>query len=581
MKNRIFFTSDIETKGGLSGSWLLGSIYDGRNYFEFTKESEYMNFLLGLKGTVFFHYGGEFDFRFILNWMSKKNLKLSTPILKDKKLIELRIKGKEVVFRDSFALLDSSLENLIKQFKTKTNKTKIRNYDFQKITPIVRKHLKADTIALYEVLKVFYDFIGWKFFTKKTISSIALAKFKEISPDKYKKIIENPLYFNAYDFVKKAYFSSYYHIFQDEIKYRKKTIKLDINSFFPAIMKSNEFPVGRHFTIQKENDIIKYIQKGYLGIVEVEGKIPLLKFGFLPKKTKDEVEYPVKGKIKGLYTTPEIIFAQNLGYQFQFKKAIFWMENDYLFKDFIENLYQLRRKNKGIKEQIIKRAMVSFYGKFAQKRDLEIVKSYEFPQAHKVCLNREFNLYPVEQYRYMDFSHPELSIFTTSYSRIFLYQRMEEIKFENIISVMIDSLIINVSGLDKDFRKKWIDKKELGKFKIVIESDKYKPIIFGRGIYSLKNNKGQEIVRNQGGDRRFNKTLKYKDFEMVLKNRTKSWTQYTEKDNLKRLVSVSSFLKGKTKGLREMKKLKRTVKINKGNLKKRKSEKRIVKIKDI
>ena len=556
-QNIKFHTADIETKGGIGGSFLIGGIYDGKRYQEFHDEDMFMEHLISIKGIVFFHYG-EFDFNFIIEWASKRNIKLrGTPIIANENMIILRLEGIKTTFKDSFFLLGDSLERLSQGFNTKIKTTKLKDYNLKKITPIVRKHLREDTISLHQVLTKFYDFIGWEFFNKRSIAAIGLEMFKRMYPYKYRKIVENPLYSNAYEFIKKGYFSSYSHIFKYKINNKNgEILKIDANSFFASMMRDNQYPYGSFFIIKSNDNIREFLEKGNLGVIRCVAKAPEgLQFGFLPMKVGKGVEYPIKGDIEGIYTTSEINYAEKMGYKFKFIKGIFWTEKDYLFKDFINHLYKVKKENKGTKQEIIKRLLVSFYGKFAQNRRISTLKNYKTPQAFKICINREFNLYEEDSYRFFDYSHPELSIFTTAYARIFLYKRMKEIGFGNIFSIMSDALI--VKNLKNSFKDKWLSEVELGKFKVVF--DIKDGVVLQKGVYALQDRNGNEIIKNQGGVREFNKTLKVKDFKKAL--RQGQWDQYTKEDKYVRMNTINSVLKGQVKKFREMKKLKRTIKI--------------------
>ena len=156
-----FFSADIETKKGFAGKFLIGGIFNGKDYWEFTNEDDFMRFILGLKGVIFFHYL-DFDFRIILDWCIKNKVEPRTiPIMSgDRRVIQWKIK--DVVFRDSFCLTQSSLRDLAESFNLKIKKLEVKDYQFLKITKHLKQYLKNDVIALYKILVKFYDFIGWK-----------------------------------------------------------------------------------------------------------------------------------------------------------------------------------------------------------------------------------------------------------------------------------------------------------------------------------------------------------------------------------------------------------------------------------
>lgn len=540
MKNKQqFFSADIETKKGFVGDFLIGGIFNGRKYWEFVKENDFMRFVLGLKGIVFFHYL-DFDIRTIIGWCLKNKIKTKTMPIMDgsRRVIEWKINN--VVFRDSFVLTQSSLKDLAKSFNLKTQKLEIKNYKFTKITKSLRKYLKNDIVALYKILVGFYNFIGWANFNKKTIASISMEKFKEIDKQSYRRITETSIYEEVDKFLRQAYFSGYYATFKTEIKNGKQHIlKIDCNSYYASSMRNNPFPWGTITKIEVEEEISEMLNRK-LGIIQAKAIIPQgLKFGFLPIKTEDGVEYPTKGTINGAWSTPEIILALKLGYKFEFKRAIFWQFRDYLFRKYINFLTKIKEKSKGAKRVIAKQLLVSLYGKFAQRRNIPLFKKLKRPVPNRLYLDDNLTISEEKRYIRTPYSHPEISIFTTAYARIFLFKICQKIGFENIYSIINDSLILR-DNLSNRFKKRWFHPTEIGKFKIVSEINK--AIILARGVYAIKDITGKEIIRNQGGLREFNKLLTFKDFERV--KGKKVWMQY---NGIKKPKTIYAFLKGKGK----------------------------------
>jgi len=546
MKNRIpkFYTADTETTGGLTGKFLLGGLYDGKRYYEFDKEDDFYNFLINIKGTIFYHFL-DFDIRFLIDWYQKHKGKLNTmPIMSaDKKVIEWRIGN--AIFRDSFILFQSSLRDLAKSFNLSIRKLEIKDYQTLTKNRHLRKYLKNDTIILYQVIKKFYKFIGWQYFNKRTIASLSLAKYKDIDKESYHKIIMSPIYHKRdLDFLRQGYFSSYYAIFNAIILGNKeKIIKIDCNSYYAHAMRKNLFPWGLAREVKEKDKIMDLYKNGNkLGIIQAQASIPQgLKMGFLPMKTENGVIYPTEGIVKGLWTTPEIKYAEKLGYKFQFEKAFFWNFKGYLFKKYIDYLAKIKESSVGAKRTIAKNLMVSLYGKFAQRGKVAIFKHTDQPITNKAYLDDDLTILEDEKYIRTPYSHPEISIFTTAYARIFLWKLCEEIGWQNIIAIMADSIIMK-DNLSNEFKKKWIDPIKVGKFKIV--SVIKKGIILARGVYALEDISGQEIIRNQGGVKEYNKMLKFKDFEKAIKSNKKVWKQY---QNIKNPIPINAVLLGKGK----------------------------------
>lgn len=539
-KKQSFWTIDIETRG-FTGKFILGGAYNGKKYFVFDDEKKFMDFILNIKGNIFAHYL-DFDFRTILQYCIDNNIESqSLPIMSgDKRVIYWKVN--EAVFRDSFTITKSSLKDLADSFNLKTKKIKVENYQFTKKTKKLEEYLENDVIALYKIITKLYDFIGWNNFNKKTIASVSMEKFKEIDKQSYKRITEYSIYKEVDIFLRQAYFSGYHATFKSEIEGEKQNIlKIDINSYYASVMRDHSFPWGAIIKAKNEEETHKLITRN-LGIIQAKAVIPNgLKFGFLPIKTEDGVDYPIKGTINGVWTTPEIKFAEKLGYRFNLEKAIFWQSHDYLFRKYINYLSKIKEKSRGAKRVIAKQLLVSLYGKFAQRRDISILKHLEKPIPNRLYLDDNLTISEETKYIRTPYSHPEISIFTTAWARIWMYDLCQKIGFDNIYAIINDSLIL-VDNLSAEFKKEWIHPTKIGKFKIVSNVDK--GIILGRGVYAIKDKTGEEIIRNQGGLKEFNKLLTYKDFEKIKKSNKKIWNQY---DKLKRPKTIYSYLKNKGK----------------------------------
>jgi hypothetical protein len=156
---------------------------------------EFLSFVLNRSSyneKVFCHSGSTFDFRFIINELTKLIESSGTGVYitnRDKKLITLEVvsDSRKVVFSDSYLLTLNSLENLVKSMlgiKTEKNKHReyFMNYSLEEF--LANKNLmedyvlynQSDTKYLYDImLKVreFVDVLGLDFYNINTIPSLA------------------------------------------------------------------------------------------------------------------------------------------------------------------------------------------------------------------------------------------------------------------------------------------------------------------------------------------------------------------------------------------------------------------------
>jgi len=554
--NKKFWTGDIEARRGLNRKFLLGGLYNGRKYFEFTKENDFMGALLKINGIVYFHFL-DFDVRFIITWCQKKNIVFQAPILVNGKVIEWKIQN--TILKDSFILTQASLKDLLEAFELKERKLPIKDYSQIRRGKYLREYLKNDVIGLYKVLKKFYDFIGWQNLGRKTIASIALAKFKELDKINYQRIIEYPIFNLQDEFIREGFYSAYYKVFDPSITNKnQRIIKIDCNSYYGFAMRDNYFPYGPTFWAKTHKKIENIMQEGKLGMIKAKVSLSKkLPMGFLPLKTERGIIYPIRKEFSGTWITPEIEFARELGYEFKFQEALFWNYKDKLFKKYINYLAKIKEKSRGAKREIAKFLLVSFYGKFAQKREIEIYKKIKKPIPNRLYLDKNLTIVNEKRKIYMPHFHPEISAFTTSYARIWMWKFCQQVDWKNIYAIIVDSLILK-DNLSEKFKKNWFDPDKIGKFKLIIPIEK--GIILGRGIYALKGINGTEIIKNQGGLKEYTELLTFRDFERIKRSKKMIWVQYDEKTGIRKPKSIREFLKKGGK-LKEMNLVTRKVKI--------------------
>lgn len=535
-----FWTGDVETGRGFSGKFLVGGVYDGKRYRAFKSQDQFVRFVLGINGTIFFHYL-DFDIKTVMEWCIKHKVKHNTvPIMAAKRVIEWKIGN--TVFRDSSVLMQMSLQEVGESFGLKTRKLAMKNKFFTRADKKVMHYLRNDVVSLHEAMNAFYNFVGWEHFKKRTPAGIAMSKFREIDEQSYRRITEFPLYGDMDVFLQQAYFAGYYATFANEISSDEPIYKIDINSYYAAAMRDNLFPWGNTVRLRNPEKIAAYAEDE-LGIVKARAFIPKgLTLGFLPRKTRDGVDYPTKGIIIGAWTTPEIVYAKKLGYEFEYLEAVFWQFKNKLFSRYIKQIGTIKERATGAKRAIAKQLLVSLYGKFAERRNVSVLRKKTKPlRGFHHYIDDAMTIYEDVRYVRKPYSHREISIFTTAYARILFYDFCESVGWKNVYAIIVDSAIIK-GTMNKAFRKIWIDENEIGKFKIVSKIKKV--IILGRGVYALKDEDGTETIRNQGGLKEFNKLLTFADFEKVRNSKKETWKQYT---GMKRQNTVYAFLEGRSK----------------------------------
>ena len=337
-------------------------------------------------------------------------------------------------------------------------------------------------------------------------------------------------------------------IIQKEGEYEGKFYKIDVNSMYPSIMKNNVFPkelkayvkrpMGKN--IEEELAYInERVEKGKLVIIdcELETNEP-----FLPLKiNKNGGFYPV-GNFRTVITNMELEELQKVGRIKKIFKYAIYQGGD-MFTDFIDFFYNKRLEyksvNNDIYQQCCKLIMNSLYGKFAQYQiDSEIIGEvddgtlikmekiycHETKQNHSYLTIGGVTTGKVEKVDKRKSTMTAVSLFVTSYARLFIWKTIKKIGIENIYYGDTDSLIINEIGFNKI--KEELDNNKLGYWGLEDTAEKLK--IISPKVYWFGNklkHKGLSKENIKQLELKYNKTGKYpleKSFTQIRFMQTKT-----------------------------------------------------------
>lgn len=569
-------TMDIETYKIKNNKYKLGfgfnkyviGLFDGkyyREFFSFKKMIEFIENNYKDKVYIYTHYGGKFDYLYLLN-------ELPSILISNIKIISGKIiftyNGKiKINFRDSFLLLAFSLKELAKSFNSKYFKKDFnykKYYSFQTVS----EYLKYDCLSLYYVIENFENelkiilknpkFSFNKYFTLASISFNILNKYYLNGG------IKNYMTKKEEIFIRQGFYGGRVEIYKMQ---GKNLNYYDVNSLYPYIMQKEKFPYGRHFMVKKEKNMWKYFNKNLLGIIECDVNYPKNKICLLPYRKDKKLFFPY-GKFKGFYTTPEIKKGLLLGAKFKFKKAIFYSEKKELFFDFVKNFYEMKKNNKDVKKFIAKLILNSSYGKFGQKRkQMEIINPQQAYNKYEKI--KDYEILGDELFYYKDkesyinrLINPIYAIYITAYSRLYMFSIFEKLGMDNLYYTDTDSIITS-----SELPNSMIDKKEIGLLSL---EDKIKQGYFIMPkLYAYENIKGDIIIKAKGLHNENKKNLSLNNFKQL----TNFKFGYS---TLKLLGFMEKFKRLDTKYNNEMVNF---VKVNKKFV--FKSEKRIIKGNDV
>lgn len=372
--------------------------------------------------TFYGHNMGKFDINFLLKFLHRNlNIKFS---FRDGKILSvagsktiLNQKGKKIkkllTFKDSYLILPSSLDNLLKTFKVGVNKT-IFPYKFPKINNLnyigevpdynyfdkkkvslenylnyknnferdkiwnlrdeVLKYSYNDVIGLFKVIEIFQNDIF-------KLESINLTRFSSISSTtlniflaNYYNVKETPLYIpkkRQYSDIKQAYFGGRVEVFNC---YGENLYWYDVVSLYPSQMK-NDLPIG-NLIKSTDTNLDNYFGFVYASVEYPENvNIPILPF----RDEDRNIYYPV-GNWTGWF--PSVVLKKavklhNVKYKIHYGYKLEKSKN--IFSKFVDTFFNLKQKaeNKG-KRFIYKLFLNSNYGRWGlnyENTKTEIIKT--------------------------------------------------------------------------------------------------------------------------------------------------------------------------------------------------------------
>lgn len=346
------------------------------------------------------HNGGRFDFIFLLNMLFHINEDSAKLIVRNGKVMEIRVKQNNysIRYRDSLNLLNYKLADLAKMFLNESKKdimsrkysiveffNKLKNKNF---SSDFDEYLKNDCVYLYKILEIFnkslIEQLGISIFEGLTISSISKKlyfksyngkpKFIKITledlvdtlnknidlKDKDKKNIinipivtsertKNFIYPNPYEIdlkVREAFKGGRVEVFIPKNDFREgDVIVYDVNSLYPYACANYPMPFGKPLNIVFNEPIrVSTCQNipAFLKATILYEPIKDFETPILCVKKGIENIYPY-GFFTGWFYSTEIESAISAGYKILIHEAIFYEGNTYNLKNYMSTIYNKRQ----------------------------------------------------------------------------------------------------------------------------------------------------------------------------------------------------------------------------------------------
>jgi hypothetical protein len=447
--NKKFYVFDVETMG-LSArpeSFIFGCIYGHEYKRVFRSISEFKRIISEprFKNKIIFAHNAEFDLTVIFGHIIKN---LDKHSVFNNRFISARNCG--ITFADSFNIFPFSVKAIGEQIGLPKldldDKFKSGNSDIE-ITDLDIEYCYRDCEIIYKALIAVFTVCGS---VKITLAGLSLALFRNTY---IKSVIHSDDNY-IYDF-----FDSYYGGRVEAFKLGKvKAFKYDINSMYPYAMLKTDFP-NPNYLKKVENPGIPYFNymlKYHEGLAHCTVIHHKSKVGLLPYRHNEKLCFP-NGTFSGCWNFNELRFAISTGIVeiIDVKYVVHGPVYETPFKEYVSDIYNLRKKSTGIYKTIYKLLLNSLYGKFAQKIAWDDTYFDTLPSEAILKLENENKPYEIKMFsekrddgylrvkkeKYLHHTIPLFSSYITSFSRVLLLKYMLKHQKE-LMYVDTDSLCL-------------------------------------------------------------------------------------------------------------------------------------------
>ena len=439
-----YLTYKIDQKTDYDPNFVGLGCYDGLKFNYFNDILLFFDFFLTKKfeNSIFFaHRGGKFDVKHIIynrNYLLSKDFKLKAISIAQNLILTVSHKKSRWVFADSYLILPADLEYAAKTFNVRhqifrpSGKFKNNNTDIDKAYN--RNYVQA----LYECLAYFFKIIVVKR-NKMTISSAVLEHYKNVffNFKKYSKVLDGTME----ALVRESYKGGRFQVLKP---FLKSGYYYDINSAYPSIMATNLMPSG-FFYRTKRRDAEK------IGFYRCKVFSPPQDLDLLcvKERIKDFERLIFKsGFFEGTFVSCELDKLKSIGGEYEILEGIEFEDKIDMFSSFVKHFYNMKIKAKYENNEsmyfLAKQILVSLYGKFGQKRDVEALYILDDDDVKIKDMDYEFNselgIYAKKELNRSRSIMPQISSYITALLRCKVFDMIQKIGYNNVYYVACDSI---------------------------------------------------------------------------------------------------------------------------------------------
>lgn len=423
-----FQVLDIETMNWTK--FIVLGYYDGKTFLEFRSLKKFIDFIKTKPDqNIFAHFGGKFDFLFILEELIKnEDISIQNVIPRGSSIlgVEFHYQQNKIYLRDSAALLPFSLKSLSENFGTETLKSEWDHSKTRGYSKALAKYLKSDCISLYQCLEKFYQ---WPLIQAAGPGHTTAGQAMRVFRTFLKEPIQSQSN-HAAEYCRQGYLGGRTEIFRALFKGSKneKLYEYDVNSLYPFVMRDNLYPVDvGYFTFRRD--------KTRLGVYEARVFCP--SSVYLPSLglIKDnKYIFPI-GTFTGYWTGVELDYAEAQGYKIEVLKGLEFKTKENIFTDYVNELYKIRETSpkNSVSNVLAKLLMNSLYGRFGIRLDRENL-SFEYSENAKehseiISGKNRVKVFS-EPVQLESFVHTGIAAHVTAYARLHMHRLMLECQNE-------------------------------------------------------------------------------------------------------------------------------------------------------
>ena len=459
-----FFVLDIETYIK-NNKFRLMSVYDGKQFYHYrhnelkrlVEEMLYVHddYKNTKKTLVFYaHFGGGFDFYYVLNEIFKYNKVTNfKAILSGSLLIQfnMTISNVRFEFRDSFALFRQGLNKVSEALigKTKTLNLKIHNLD-KFSNEKVFEYCDNDCKILYDSIIKYFKMANSGIHLTSAALSMSMFR-RNFLTDTWRRMGNSFL-----EDIRKWQHAGRVDVFK---RYAKDVVFFDVNNFYPSIMKTEGAPIKEPRIVRQNIDLNTCgFYKIYL-LEAIEENIP-----FLPFKLDNKLYFLNEPRQYYYITTYEIKLLNKCKAKYKLIYGYEFRKNEKFFTDYIDYWVSKRIENPAMKF-LSKNMLNHLSGKFAQKQETQDIRLKSEVTKEQledsVLLSSEYDIVGINKMINSDFMNPQISIWIWAGARAKLWHYLKKYE-KGLCYCDTDSLVINPKDIDEND----VHESELGKFKI-------------------------------------------------------------------------------------------------------------------